>query len=52
MTDLETHIYRYRNHSMENILCSLWGNVIEDEIYCVLVCPFRGSLRIKFIDLK
>lgn len=37
---------------MEYVICPLYVNVGENEIHFVLLCPFLGSLRIKFTDCK
>lgn len=42
-TDLETHFYRYRKHSVETR---------RKMKLIVLVCPSLGRMRMKFIDLK
>lgn len=42
-TDLQTHFYRYRKHSVETR---------RKMKLIVLVCPSLSRMRMKFIDLK
>ena len=52
ISNIAVHKYRYRVHSMNNLVCPLCKSSIENEVHFVLSCPSLTELRTDLIAPK
>ena len=52
ISNLTVHFYRYRSHTVRDLICPMCKESIENEVHFVLCCPFLLELRRKLIPPK
>ena len=52
VTNINTHFFRYRQHTQAQFLCPYCKNTEENEVHFVLCCPLYTNLRRQYIKEK